>query len=165
MQHCGCLCHYMMILPSTGAKICLDWWNHDAAEYSKEYYFGPAAAPVRESPSPAKGVRFRSLSLRSSWVQIPSPAPFRTAGQTCPKASHRLYRQTHTARTDTLAPPCGQPENCHAPYTEPANGRWDAFTIRFFRSWHAGRLSAVGYAICPVLHDPAPSRHDCRCLD
>ena len=31
---------------------------------------------VRESPSPVKGVRFRSLSLRSSWVQIPSPAPF-----------------------------------------------------------------------------------------
>jgi hypothetical protein len=28
----------------------------------------------RESPSMAKGVRLRLLSLRGSWVQIPSPA-------------------------------------------------------------------------------------------
>jgi hypothetical protein len=28
----------------------------------------------RESPSLAKGVRLRLLSLRGSWVQIPSPA-------------------------------------------------------------------------------------------
>lgn len=31
---------------------------------------------VRESPSMAKGVRLRLLSLRGSWVQIPSPAYF-----------------------------------------------------------------------------------------
>jgi hypothetical protein len=30
----------------------------------------------RESPSLAKGVRLRLLSLRGSWVQIPSPALF-----------------------------------------------------------------------------------------
>src|SRR5713226_4535732 len=29
-----------------------------------------------ESPSMAKGVRLRLLSLRGSWVQIPPPAPF-----------------------------------------------------------------------------------------
>ena len=34
------------------------------------------AARARESPSLAKGVRLRLLSLRGSWVQIPPPAPF-----------------------------------------------------------------------------------------
>ena len=143
-------------------KACRNRRNHDAARHGKEYYFGPAAAPMRESPSPAKGVRFRSLSLRSSWVQIPSPAPFRLAGQMCPDTPHRLYHQTNTARADSLAPPCERPGNCRAPCTEPAGGRWDAFTIRPFQIRRAGQMSAAAHAIVPVLHGPAPFQRNCR---
>ena len=46
-----------------------------AAVISK-YIFRSPDVIVRESPSLVNGVRFRSLSLRSSWVQIPSPAHF-----------------------------------------------------------------------------------------
>ena len=35
---------------------------------------------VQGSPSMVKGVGFRSLSFRGSWVQIPPPAPVRNNG-------------------------------------------------------------------------------------
>ena len=36
---------------------------------------------MRESPSPVNGVRFRSLSPRSSWVRIPPPAPLQLGAE------------------------------------------------------------------------------------
>ena len=44
--------------------------------FQETTYFRFADFVMRESPSLVKGVRFRSLSFRSSWVQIPSPAPY-----------------------------------------------------------------------------------------
>ena len=44
-------------------------FTHEKETYSVFFLF-----LLRESPSLANGVRFRSLSPRSSWVQIPLPA-------------------------------------------------------------------------------------------
>ena len=44
-------------------------FTHEKETYSMFFPF-----LLRESPSLANGVRFRSLSSRSSWVQIPLPA-------------------------------------------------------------------------------------------
>ncbi len=43
-------------------------------QYNKETYSRFQNSRLRESPSLVNGVRFRSLSSRSSWVQIPPPA-------------------------------------------------------------------------------------------
>ena len=57
-------------------------WAYSYILTNKETYSGFPGHTMRESPSLANGVRFRSLSFRSSWVQIPSPAPvFHTGRQ------------------------------------------------------------------------------------
>ena len=60
-------------LNSTKLLNVLDYFvfTHEKETYSMFFLFF-----LRESPSLANGVRFRSLSPRSSWVQIPLPALF-----------------------------------------------------------------------------------------
>ena len=59
---------------SLNSMISLDYSDMVVLQYNKETYARFQIFSMRESPSLVNGVRFRSLSFRSSWVQIPSPA-------------------------------------------------------------------------------------------
>ena len=118
---------------------------------------------MRESPSPVKGVRFRSLSLRSSWVRIPSPAPKsmlggRRSACRCP-VKHRTAENQRVPRTDRSA----YHRRLAPPYTCPASGdRRPSTTAKdavchAYQMWclikHASLLdrnTGVDYHSCPI---------------